>query len=136
MPYVDTTIGTLPLDDPLTIAGATTLRETAAVMARRGLTCVLVATEPAGLVTDHDLAGALAAGHGPDVLVEEIATRAPVWAAVDSTLIEAVITMVEHRIRHLLVVDGAGRPQGVLSLLVATQMLLDVSVPLGPWPWP
>jgi len=136
MPYVDTIIGTLPLDDPLTVAGATTLRDTAAVMARRGLTCVLVATEPAGLVTDHDLAAALAAGHGPDLLVEEIATRSPVRAPVDSTLLDAVTTMVDHRIRHLLVVDGAGRPQGVLSLVVATQLLLDISVPFGPWPWP
>jgi CBS domain-containing protein len=130
---VDSSIDALPLDKPLRVAGSTTLREVAGMMEDADTSCVLVGANR-GLVTEHDLAGALAAGLGPSSPVEQVATKAPVWATTATTLLDAIGMMVEHGIRHLLVLSPQGEPCGVLSLSTATTVLLDITTPLQTWP--
>jgi len=133
MTDVDTTIGTLPLDAPLRVAVGATLREVAGLMEDTRTSCVLVGANR-GLVTEHDLAGALAAGLGADAPVEQVTTKAPVWATTSTTLLDAITMMVDNGIRHLLVLTAQGEPKGVLSLAVATELLLDLTTPLEMWP--
>jgi CBS domain-containing protein len=133
MTEVDSLIDALPLDRPLRVSGSATLREVAGMMEDADTSCVLVGARP-GLVTEHDLAGALAAGLGPNSAVEQVATKAPVWATTATTLIDAISMMVENRIRHLLVLNPQGEPRGVLSLSTAMRVLLDITTPLQTWP--
>jgi CBS domain-containing protein len=130
---VDSLIDALPLDRPLRVAGSATLREVAGMMDDADASCVLVGANR-GLVTEHDLAGALAAGLSPDSAVEQVATKAPVWATTATTLLDAVTMMVEHGIRHLLVLSPQGEACGVLSLSTAMRVFLDVTTPLQAWP--
>ena len=133
MTDVDTLIVTLPLDKPVRVAGSATLREVAALMEDAHTSCVLVGANGA-VVTEHDLAGALAAGLGPDSPVEQVATKVPVWATPSTTLLDALAMMVEHGVRHLLVLGAHLEPYGVLSLSTATDSFLNVTTPLELWP--
>jgi CBS domain-containing protein len=133
MTDVDTLIVALPLDKPVRVAASATLREVAGLMEDADTSCVLVGTDGA-LVTEHDLAGALAAGLGPDSPVEQVATKVPVWATPSTTLLDAIAMMIEHGVRHLLVLGAHAEPYGVLSLATATDSILNVTTPLEMWP--
>ena len=118
-------IGDLDLQPPLRVARDATLRAVAGAMEDAGISCVLVGTSPPWVVTEHDLAGALAAGMPADATVDQVATRTPVWATPTSTLLDALGMMVTHGIRHLLVISAAGEPEGILGLPEATRLLLE-----------
>ena len=118
-------LGDLDLRPPLRVARDATLRAVAGAMEDAGVSCVLVGTSPPWVVTEHDLAGALAAGMPADAPVEQVATRTPVWATPTSTLLDALGMMVKHGIRHLLVISAAGEPEGILGLPEATRLLLE-----------
>ena len=128
----DLHLASLALDPPVRVSRSATLREAAALMQDRQSSCLLVGTGPAELVTDHDLVSGLAAGMGPDAPVGEVASLAPVWATTTTTLADAVRMMVRHHVRHLLVIEADGRPQGFLSLPTAIETLLRS----GSRPWP
>lgn len=123
-------IGDITIDKPLRVSGGAVLREVAGIMEDVGVTCALVGEGSSHLVTDHDLAGALAAGLGADAPIDQVATKTPVWATTSSTLADAVTMMLNHKIRHLLVLAPTGQAHGVLSLSTATRLLLDASAPL------
>jgi len=135
MADVDTMLEAVTLDQPLRVARGTTIREVAGAMEDAGVSCALVGSSPSSLVTEHDLAGALAAGLGGQSTIDQVATRSPVWATSSTTVLDAVTMMLDHRVRHLLVVTEQGEPRGVLSLATATRLLLDMTVPLDGWPW-
>ena len=118
-------LGDLDLRPPLRVAHGTTLREAAGAMEDAGISCVLVGTSPPWVVTEHDLAGALAAGMPAESPVDQVATRTPVWATPTSTLLDALDMMVTHGIRHLLVISANGEPKGILGLSDATRVLLE-----------
>ena len=118
-------LGDLDLQPPLRVARDATLRAVAGAMEDAGISCVLVGTSPPWVVTEHDLAGALAAGMQADATVDQVATRTPVWATPTSTLLDALGMMVTHGIRHLLVISAAGEPEGILGLPEATRLLLE-----------
>ena len=130
MTDVDSMIGEVPLDKPLRVSGSASLREVAGTMEDAHTSCVLVGANPPRIVTDHDLAGALAAGLGAQASVEQIATKAPVWATTSTTVRDAASMMINHGIRHLLVLTPRGEAQGMLTLATATRLLLDATSPL------
>jgi signal-transduction protein with cAMP-binding, CBS, and nucleotidyltransferase domain len=125
MTDLDTIIGTASLDKPIRVASSSTLREVASRMEDSGVSCLLVGMSTAWLVTDHDLAGALAAGLDAEAPVEEIVVKTPVWATESTSLVDAVNMMINHGIRHLLVLAATGETLGVLSLATATKLLVD-----------
>ena len=118
-------LGDLELSPPLRVPRSATLREVAGAMEDAGISCVLVGTGQSWIVTEHDLAGALAAGMRSDSPVDQVATRTPVWATTSSTLVDSLGMMVGHGIRHLLVISPDGEPVGVLALGDATRLLLE-----------
>jgi CBS domain-containing protein len=82
-----------------------------------GLVPVTEGGRPVGVVTDRDIALALAE-HETDLAgtpVESLMTKAVVTIAVADSVDAAVETLGGHGVRRLLVVDSEGRLVGVLS---------------------
>lgn len=123
-PATDRPVGDLHLQPPLRVGGGTTLRQAAAAMADARVSCLVVGTTHPWVVTEHDVAGAVAAGCPPDTAVDTVANHAPVWVTTTSSVAEAVEIMVHHGIRHVLVLEGDGRLRGILGLTEATEALL------------
>ena len=69
-----------------------------------------------GIVTDRDIrTRVLAEGAGPDAPLAQVMT-APAWTfAADRSGTEALLEMLDHGIRHLLVLDAGRRLLGVLD---------------------
>ncbi len=85
---------------------------------RLGMTAVADgAGRLAGIITDGDLRRALQ--RWPDLLerpVHSVMTRGPKCIAKEELAAKAVQLMEQHAITSLLIVDGAGRPEGVIHL--------------------
>ena len=97
-----------------------TMREAIPVISgkRLGMTAVTDADERlAGIITDGDLRRALQ--RWPDLLerpVHAVMTRQPKRIGRGELAAKAVQVMEQHAITSLLIVDGAGRPEGVIHL--------------------
>ncbi|MBV8713227.1 MAG: CBS domain-containing protein [Solirubrobacterales bacterium] len=97
------------------------LRDVAAVMANHRVHAVLISDRPGGrplgVVNHLDVAAAVARGEA-EATARSTSHREPVTVSSDAPLQEAARLMSEHRVSHLLVVEGAsGYPAGVLSTL-------------------
>jgi CBS domain-containing protein len=86
-------------------------------MVDAGATCVVVELrDRLGIVTDRDIrTRVLAEGAGPDVPLAQVMT-APAWTiAADRSGTQALLEMLDHGIRHLLVLAAGRRLLGVLD---------------------
>ncbi|HZD65921.1 MAG TPA: pyridoxamine 5'-phosphate oxidase family protein [Acidimicrobiales bacterium] len=119
-------IGFLHLRQPPRVDAGTPVAEVARRMREDGVSLVFVGEDPAGVLTERDLVAALAREEGPDATAAAVASSAPVTATVGTPLGVATSRMLDHGIRHLVVVDDAGDPVGVLSLREAARMLVHV----------
>ena len=108
------TVGELSLDPPARLPAGASVRAAAARMEDERVSCVFVGSRMA-IVTEHDLAGALASGLASDAPVEQIATGTPVWVTTSSTVTDAVILMVSRNVRHLVVVSAQGEVLGTVD---------------------
>jgi CBS domain-containing protein len=102
----------------LTCASATTLRDVARMMSMHRIHAVVVlgndsGLRPWGVVSDLDLVGAI----GTDADAGAIAASPVVTVTEDVTVEHAATLLAENETSHLLVVDDAGLPIGVLSTL-------------------
>jgi CBS domain-containing protein len=113
---VHTSLGQVDLRAPVTVSRDATLREVATAMEDGAVSWVLVGEDPSWLITERDLVGGVAAGMSADAPVWQLSSRQPVWASPTTHVVDALRMMAEHRIRHLVVVDEAGRAVGVLSV--------------------
>jgi CBS domain-containing protein len=110
------------------------IREVAARIGEAGLTCAVVEfRDGLGIVTDLDFRRRVATGEvGIDAPVHRIARRPARTVPGDTTVATALLEMVEHGLRHLVVVDGRGRPVGVLRVVdLASAELRDPLVVRG-----
>jgi CBS domain-containing protein len=109
---------------------ATTLAEVAWLMASHRVHCVVVTDEPPasgprGIVSDLDLVAAASVRDLDEQTAgATCASLALTITPVDS-LQRAAQLMTEHAAAHLLVVDGEGRPTGVLSTLDVAAALAE-----------
>jgi len=95
------------------------VRAVAARMSEAGQSCAVVRL-PAGIgiLTDHDFRSRVAAGLVPvDAPVAELATVPVFSVSADTAVATAYLQMVEHGVHHLVVVDSAGRPYGVVRVV-------------------
>jgi CBS domain-containing protein len=102
--------------EPVRCGEAQTIAEAAALMRAKGVGSVVAADaagRPTGILTSHDLVGALADGAGA-LSVRERMTPKPFALPAHALAYEAALAMVAMRIRHVLVVDE-GRLLGVVS---------------------
>jgi signal-transduction protein with cAMP-binding, CBS, and nucleotidyltransferase domain len=99
--------------------------EVAQTMRRANISSAVVGTEAteAAIVTERDLARALAAGLGPKDAVAQVAVRHPMLVGPDTSVLDAATKMLHDRIRHLLVVEN-GTLVGILSMRDVMAVLL------------
>jgi nucleotide-binding universal stress UspA family protein/CBS domain-containing protein len=121
------TLADVALDPPTRVHPGATLQSVAAIMEDAQLSCVLVGDGMA-IITEHDVAIALASGQPADSPVDRVGTRTPMWATLSSTLVDAVGMMATRGVRHLPVLSADGAVSGVLALTTATAALLEDTV--------
>jgi predicted transcriptional regulator len=94
-----------------------TVRELAGRMAAEGVGALVVTEgdQVHGIVSERDVVVAIAAGKDLDsTTAADIDSRQLVTCALDTTVQEAAVLMMEHYVRHLLVNDHTG-PVGIVS---------------------
>jgi CBS domain-containing protein len=113
-------VGQVMTSDVITIGPEATLTEAARRM--RGLDIgplpVADGGRLVGMLTDRDIAvRATAEGRDPqDTRVSDVMTRDVVCCFEDDDVLQAARAMAQYRKRRLVVVDGAGRVVGIVSL--------------------
>ncbi|HET6643174.1 MAG TPA: CBS domain-containing protein [Gaiellaceae bacterium] len=110
----------------------TPLSKVAQMMVGHRIHCVVVSSRteqelpPWGVVSDLDLAAAIAQDQTAGTTAGEIAATPAVTVGIRETLACAVQMMTEHAVTHLVVVDPRStRPIGVLSTLDVARVLAD-----------
>jgi len=101
---------------PVVCDAACTIARAAALMRTRSVGSVVVldaSRQPAGVITSHDLVGALADGAGGDPVARRM-TRVPFALPAHALAYEAALAMIARRIRHVLVTED-GNLLGVIS---------------------
>ena len=78
--------------------------------------CDLKDHEIKGVVSERDIIRSIAAGKEPTISVETVSTPNVVTVKWNSEVAEAAKAMNKHRIRHVVVVDDANKPIGVVSM--------------------
>ncbi len=99
------------------VASVTTLPDVAETMNRENVGVVPVADDGrlVGIVTDRDIAVRAVAKRSVDRPVKEVMTPKPITVSPDASVEFAIETMLENKVRRLVVVDQ-GRVVGMLSL--------------------
>ena len=121
----------LVLSEPIWLGDEATIREVAQAMARTGASAAMIGVGPA-IVSERDVVGAVARGESADAPAHAIAVSEVVVIERTAPAIEALAAMLEHAIRHLVVVDAGGKPCGMVSLRAASTAVFG-QVDSPPW---
>jgi CBS domain-containing protein len=104
----------------LVVSTAHTLRDACRLMVERNVGAAVVQEDDMpgpGIVTERDVLRAVSRGDDPAAtLVQDVMTFDAQTATDSGDLDAAAQEMVRHGFRHLVVVDGAGRLAGILSM--------------------
>lgn len=103
----------------ITVSGDMSAHEAARTMADAKIGAVLVVEDDkvAGIFTERDLMSRVVAADrdGHHTTIREVMTKDVTTVQADDAAIDCLETMAEGKFRHMPVVDGAGRPIGMLS---------------------
>ena len=108
----------LPPGKLLSIEPATTIAEVARDMRKDDADCVAVMSEGrlVGIITERDLVKAIADGIDPkEARADVVMTRDPATVDTDEDVAVVAVKMMRLGIRHLPVVNKAGKPVGLVS---------------------
>ena len=99
------------------VASVTTVPDVAETMNRENVGVIPIADDGrlVGIVTDRDIAVRAVAKRSVDRPVKEVMTTKPITISPDASVEFAIETMLENKVRRLVVVDQ-GRVVGMLSL--------------------
>lgn len=111
----------------VTIDPEASLRDAATLMETTHVSALLVAGDR-GVLTERDLARALAHGVDPDSPVLATATRYPLVVPSAMSVLDACAVMLNEDVRHLVVDDGADGT-GVVSIRDVAAVLLQSARP-------
>ncbi|MEM4965021.1 MAG: CBS domain-containing protein [Pyrobaculum sp.] len=116
--FRDCVLADLTMRDPVTVEGDVSMREAVRRMAEAGVSSVIVTRggEPVGIFTDTDIRKAVAAGVDFNTPVESVSTKGLLSANLSTPCLEALVYMSLNNIKHLAVVDSAGRLRGVVTM--------------------
>jgi CBS domain-containing protein len=106
-------------DAVLSIGPQHTVRDAARAMAERNVGSAIVMTEDGrpAILTERDILRAVAAGVNlDDSAVEDHMTSEPTTASPSWDVIKAADAMIRGSFRHLIVMDGSGSVEGVISI--------------------
>jgi signal-transduction protein with cAMP-binding, CBS, and nucleotidyltransferase domain len=115
------------------VARSATVAEAVNSMAQMGAAAVIVTDpdrKPAGIITQQDVVRRIAWRATPDQSVETVMSTPVATIAADDHLFNAICAMRRYSLRHIAVVDGAGRLAGLLPLHEALLVLSGISVRL------
>ncbi|MCE4599484.1 MAG: CBS domain-containing protein [Desulfurococcales archaeon] len=108
-----------------------TLREASRIMTKHNVGSLLVIngeTRLVGIFTERDLTRAIAGGADPDRdQVREFMSKEIIAVAPYESIVKAGQKMLEHGIRHMPVIDSAGKVIGVISIRDALRAILASS---------
>jgi CBS domain-containing protein len=100
---------------PAFIEPTATVSQAAAMMQNAGISSLLVADDPPGILTDRDLRGrVLAAGLSPETLVRDVMSRPLKTLDSDQSVFAALRLMLEDKIHHLALVEE-GKIVGLIT---------------------
>lgn len=106
------------LSQPLfTLPVSATLSQAAGLMGEQQLSSLLVVEhgEPAGIITERDILRALAQGLNPDQVVTAVMSTPVISTTGATEFRDGYHLLALHNIRHLLITDEFGTPNGILS---------------------
>jgi CBS domain-containing protein len=112
-------VGDQPLSRLVTVAPEDSAAAVVAAVAGARATAALVVdaeNRPLGILTEQDIARRLAFRVAPDAPVGAVMTRPVETVSTDAYLYAAIAVMRRRNLRHMPVVDRAGRPTGMLDL--------------------
>jgi two-component system, sensor histidine kinase and response regulator len=103
--------------DVLTIAPTASLQDAAQLMSEERVSCLLVGevSEAQGIITEGSILRAMHGRLAATTPLAQIMAQPLISARSDLDLISARQLVEQHRIRHLVVVDGEGRTIGIVS---------------------
>jgi signal-transduction protein with cAMP-binding, CBS, and nucleotidyltransferase domain len=104
---------------PVEVARTASVGEAVNSMAQTGSSVVVVTDShgrPAGILTEQDVVRRVAWRATPGQPVDSVMTVPIVTISADDHLLDAIVTLRRHRLRHVPVVDGTGRLAGLLAL--------------------
>lgn len=110
----------------VTVPSRCTLARAVAQMEASGISALLV-DDRAGIITERDIARALAHGASVDEVVGRVATPHPLIVPASMTVVEACATMLNEHVRHLVVELAGGL--AVISLRDVAAVLLQSADP-------
>jgi signal-transduction protein with cAMP-binding, CBS, and nucleotidyltransferase domain len=128
---VTATLADLHLTPVTIVAESDSLAEVAKTFVEKGISCAVLGEPPLRVVTDRDLVGAWADIRPASDEVALIATTDPCWVPATSSLVEAAAHMINLGVRHLVVVDIAGLPIGIVSMVELVSALVHGQEPLA-----
>ncbi len=121
-------VGDFMRPSAMAVPGGTSIGEVVAAMASGGRSSAMV-VDPAGritgILTERDVTRRVATQSARDVPVESFASRPVHTVRPDDHLYRAVARMRRLNLRHLPVVDEAGRPIGMVNLIDAIAVAAD-----------
>jgi CBS domain-containing protein len=111
-------VSELPPGDLLSVDPETTIAEVARLMRKDDSDCVAVMSEGrlAGIITERDLVRAIAEGVDPQqAKADVVMTADPATVEADEDVATVAVKMMRLGVRHLPVVNKAGKPVGLVS---------------------
>jgi CBS domain-containing protein len=126
--FTSRSVKSVASDRVTTIDPGATLSEAAALLAKEGVSLLVVGKgdDVEGVVSEHDIVRAVADGVDLDTAtVASIESSHLRWATIDSTIAEVASEMMENYIRHVLVRDDSGALYGIVSMRDLLVELLD-----------
>ncbi|MCB0168432.1 MAG: cyclic nucleotide-binding/CBS domain-containing protein [Anaerolineae bacterium] len=113
-------VKSLVVHELVAVAPDTTVHETAKLMREASVSCVIIQSEPPGIVTDRDLRNrVIAEGRSAETAVGEVMTQPVKSVPSDTALYSALVYLYEEGIHHLPITD-----RGDISGVVTTTDLL------------
>jgi CBS domain-containing protein len=128
-----TTVGEVMSHNLLTVESTTPLEQAAARMSDRGVGAILVLSgdSVSGILTERDVLRAVATGGVEGTNVAAWMTRDPETVGIDESTGQAAAVMIHGGFRHLPVVDGSGKPVGIVSIRDLMRVVVDDESPRG-----
>jgi CBS domain-containing protein len=105
----------------ITIGANSNVLEAAKLMVERNIG-LLVVTESSttdrlvGVISERDIIRVIASSRTTDVPIGQVCTKNAVTVDANSDVAEVAKAMNQHRIRHVVVLDGGKKPIGVVSM--------------------
>ena len=98
---------------------------------RVGAALVLTGDRVSGILTERDILRAVATGPVEGTNVAAWMTRDPETVEAGETTAQAASVMIHGGFRHLPVVDGDGKPVGIISIRDLVRVTMDDETPRG-----